>query len=154
MQTILVVLILSINIGFIYNNNWWYSKNYTNSPEFSWYLVTISLKQSVLSYLSHQSRPTKSAQNRSYQLNMSGLNWALRSISGSQECHYLTLTPLPPHLQSNLQPQTPAIGKGITLNDSYHEKILRLQPCVKKIKDVRPILLHSAMEGKERSRKV
>lgn len=46
--------------------------------------------------------------------NLSSLNGALESISWSQECHYLAVTP----------PKTPTAGKRGHLNDPYYEKIL------------------------------
>lgn len=49
--------------------------------------------------------------------NLSSLNGALESISWSQECHYLAMTP-------PRNSKTPTAGKGGHLNYPYYEKIL------------------------------
>lgn len=72
---------------------------------------------------------TSQSIRRPFQFNLSGLNGSLESITGPQECHYLTVTPLP---ASNLRPQNPYHWCRDHLNDSYCGKILRLPPCVKR----------------------
>lgn len=69
---------------------------------------------------------------RPSQFNLSSLNGSLESISGPQECHYLSVTPPLPNLQSNLQPQNPDQWHGDHLNGSCCGKILCLPPCVKR----------------------
>lgn len=67
---------------------------------------------------SHQtSRPVQ----RPSQFNLSSLTWPRKSISGSQECHYLATTRPPPNsnLQFGLQPQNPYRRHRDHLNDSY-----------------------------------
>lgn len=58
---------------------------------------------------------------RPSQFNLSSLTWPRKSISGSQECHYLATTRPPPNsnLQFGLQPQNPYRWHRDHLNDSY-----------------------------------
>lgn len=62
---------------------------------------------------SHQtSRPVQ----RPSQIDLSSLTWPRKSISGSQECHYLATTrPHPTQIfNSVFNPRTPTVGTGIT----------------------------------------